>query len=166
MDWRGYVIWRNVQVDRQAIGKWNWTSSATNLTRSTQRTWSPVSTLISWKIRDQRFAKTFDANLRFIFTKWFTWSDASRPIDQVAILPRRPMGGDALVGERAQSASGLSWRSAPMFAREGSAQKRDYRPAPRATGRTARDLRLLRYRGLVARSPVADKSRHSCALQD
>ena len=99
-DWRGYLVKRNIKVDRLAKGGWGMELDiiAYHPHKDHLIHAEPSLDAHSWETRERRFQKKFDAGRKFIFSDIFTWLEPSTPIDQIAVLVSHPKNRDQLAG--------------------------------------------------------------------
>lgn len=60
--------------------------------------YEPSVDAFSWRIREERFRKKFDAGRKYIFRDMFKWLPTSTKLHQVAVLVTHPKGRDTIGG--------------------------------------------------------------------
>lgn len=99
-DWLGYLVKHNIKVGRLKHGGWEMELDiiAYNPTTNHLVHIEPSVDAYSWKIRENRFRKKFDAGKKYILTKVFKWLKSNTAIDQIAILITHPKNRNTLGG--------------------------------------------------------------------
>lgn len=102
LEWKGYVVRRNILVGKRAKGGWDMELDivAYDPKRAEVLHVEPSLDADPWARREQRFRKKFEVGKRLIFTEVFPWIDpAAVKFEQLAIVPRRG-GRTEFVGGR------------------------------------------------------------------
>ena len=104
-DWQGYLVKKNIKVGRRSKGGWEMELDVIAYHPHTEHLihLEPSLDSDSWKKREQRFRKKFNAGKKYIFSDIFTWLDSSTTIDQVAVLVSHPAGRDKISGAKIKS---------------------------------------------------------------
>jgi hypothetical protein len=99
-DWRGYLVKRNIKVDRLAKGGWGMELDIIAYHPLDEHLIhaEPSLDADSWETRERRFKKKFAAGREFIFSDIFTWLEPGTPIEQVAVLVSHPKNRSSLAG--------------------------------------------------------------------
>lgn len=99
-DWKDYVVKRNVKVGRRAKGGWEMEIDVVAFHHKSGHLihLEPSLDADSWKKREERFKKKFDAGKKYIGKEIFAWLDSSIALEQVAILPSRTKDRVSLAG--------------------------------------------------------------------
>jgi hypothetical protein len=87
-EWQGYIVRRNVKVGRLGHGGWE---GELDIVAYHPKSHDLVHLEPSidgdpWVKRERRFAKKFQAGLKYIFPDVFPWLDPSTPLKQTAVL--------------------------------------------------------------------------------
>jgi len=101
-DWKGYLVKRNIKVGKLGHGGWEMELDVMAFDPHTGHLVhvEPSIDAHSWSVREQRFAKKFNAARKYIFSEIFTWLDSSMEIEQIAVLVSHPKGRDELAGAK------------------------------------------------------------------
>lgn len=101
-DWKGYLVKRNIKVGKLGHGGWEMELDVMAFDPHTGHLVhiEPSIDAHSWHVREQRFAKKFNAARKYIFSEIFTWLDSSMEVEQIAVLVSHPKGRDKLAGAK------------------------------------------------------------------
>jgi len=104
LDWRGFVVKRNVKVGRRGMGGWEMELDIVAYHPSQNRLVHVEASLDahSWTKREQRYLKKFTLGDKYIRTEVFTWLPAGTAIERLAIFPSTA-GRTELAGASLQS---------------------------------------------------------------
>jgi hypothetical protein len=92
LEWKGYVVRRNILVGKRAKGGWDMELDivAYEPKRAEVLHVEPSLDADPWSRREERFRKKFEVGRRLIFTEVFPWIDpATVRFEQLAIVTRR-----------------------------------------------------------------------------
>jgi hypothetical protein len=104
-DWKGYLVKRNIKVGRLPHGGWEmeldiiaYDPHSNHLIHI-----EPSIDADSWRKRETRFMKKFNAGKKYIFSDIYKWLESDTAIEQVAVLISHPKGRDNLAGGKIKS---------------------------------------------------------------
>lgn len=99
-DWRGYIVRRNIKVQRLDHGGWEGELDVVAYHPKTHDLvhLEPSIDAHSWAVRERRFKKKFDAGRKYIFRDVFPWLADSTQLRQVAVLVSSGPGHTRLAG--------------------------------------------------------------------
>jgi len=104
LEWRGYIVRRNLRIGRRARGGWEMEIDLVGYHPSTKDLvhYEPSLDADSWEKRELRFRKKFDSARKYLFTEVFPWLDPSTPLRQIAVVTgnpsdKRQLGGGELL---------------------------------------------------------------------
>lgn len=105
LDWRGYLVRRNVKVGRLKHGGWEMELDVLAYNPHTKDLvhYEPSLDANTWEIRELRFAKKFSAAQKYVFSDVFGWLPPKTPVRHIAILPSHPKNRDYLGEAKLQS---------------------------------------------------------------
>ena len=91
LDWRGYLVKRNIKVGKLSHGGWE---GELDLVAYHPQTgdlvhMEPSIDAHKWERRDERFSKKFECGRKYIFPDVFPWLNRDTPLRQVAVLVSR-----------------------------------------------------------------------------
>lgn len=100
LEWRGYLVRRNVKVGRLAHGGWameldlvGYHPKTTDLVH-----YEPSIDALSWSKREARYKKKFEAGRKYLFTEVFAWLPPSTPLKQIAVFINHPKSRHTIAG--------------------------------------------------------------------
>lgn len=125
-EWRGYIIRRNVKVQRLKHGGWEGELDVVAYHPKTHDLvhLEPSLDAHSWTTRERRFAKKFDAGRKYIFRDVFPWLDDKTPLRQVAVLISSGPGHTRLAGGEVRTIDSLVQEIRKAVAAEGKMSSR------------------------------------------
>lgn len=99
-DWQGYLVRRNTKVGRLPHGGWEMELDIVAYHPQTGALvhYEPSIDAVSWRIRESRYEKKFEAGRKYIFSQIFSWLPPSTPLQQVAVFITHPRGRDTIAG--------------------------------------------------------------------
>lgn len=102
LDWRGYLVRRNVKVGKRAAGGWEMELDVVGYKPDTGTIlhYEPSLDALSWAKREARYEKKFAAGRNYILKQLFPWLPDNTRIEQIAVLITHPPGRDTLAGGR------------------------------------------------------------------
>jgi hypothetical protein len=91
LEWRGYVVRRNLKIGRRARGGWEMEIDLVGYHPSTRDLvhYEPSLDAHSWETREVRFRKKFESARKYLFSEVFPWLDLKTPLRQIAIVTSR-----------------------------------------------------------------------------
>lgn len=100
LDWRGYLVRRNVKVGKRTLGGWEMELDVIGYQPHTGDLvhYEPSLDAHSWQVREARFEKKFAAAKKFILIEIFSWLPPNTPLRQLAVLPSHPKDRHFLAG--------------------------------------------------------------------
>ena len=89
LDWKGYIVKRNLKVGARAKGGWEMELDIVAYQPHTNDLihCEPSLDAHAWEKRRSRYKKKFDAGRKRILSEVFTWLKPETPIRQIAIFP-------------------------------------------------------------------------------
>ena len=87
-EWKGFIVRGNVKVGRLAHGGWAGELDIVAYEPTSERVvhLEPSIDAHSWKKREERFKKKFEAGRKYIPKEVYPWLKPATPIEQVAVL--------------------------------------------------------------------------------
>lgn len=100
LDWRGYLVRRNIKVGRLSHGGWEMELDVVGYHPGEGHVvhYEPSLDALSWERREHRYEKKFAAGRAHIFKSVFPWLAADTPLRQFAVFPAHPAGRDVIAG--------------------------------------------------------------------
>ena len=105
LDWKGYLVKRNVKVGRLKHGGWEMELDVIGYHPITNDLvhYEPSLDSFNWKKRETRYQKKFSAGKKYILSDVFKWLSKDTPIRQVAVLNWHARNRNKIVGGTIQS---------------------------------------------------------------
>lgn len=100
LDWRGYLVRRNVKVGRLKHGGWEMELDVIGYSPFSGHIvhYEPSVDALSWERREERYKKKFAAGRAHIFKAVYPWLPPDTPLHQFAVFPVHPKGRDHIAG--------------------------------------------------------------------
>ncbi len=101
-EWKGYIVKSNVRVGKLPRGGWAGELDIIAYHPTTDHLihLEPSIDANTWKKREEKFTRKFDAGKKYIYTEVFPWLEPVLPLEQVAVLPtpsNRVIGGGSIL---------------------------------------------------------------------
>ncbi len=105
LDWKGYLVKKNVKVGRLKHGGWEMELDVIGFSPITPDLvhYEPSLDADSWSKRERRYKKKFSAGKKYILTKVFMWLPKDTPVRQIAVFNSHPKNRDKIAGGIIQS---------------------------------------------------------------
>ncbi len=109
LDWKGYVVKRNIRVGRLRHGGWQMELDIVAYHPTTKDLvhYEPSLDANSWKKREERYRKKFSAGRQRIPSEVFRWLPKDKDIRQIAVFNTHPKNRHEIAGGRIQSVDEL-----------------------------------------------------------
>jgi len=109
LDWKGYVVKKNVKVGRLKHGGWQMELDIVAYHPPTQDLvhYEPSLDADSWKKREERYRKKFSAGRKYIRSKVFGWLPKGTRLRQIAVFNTHPQNRHKIAGGILQSVDEL-----------------------------------------------------------
>ncbi len=109
LDWKGYVVKKNVKVGRLKRGGWRMELDVVAYHPATKDLvhYEPSLDANSWKKREQRYRKKFSAGRQYILSEVFKWVPKDAPVKQIAVFSTHPGDRHEIAGGTIQSVDEL-----------------------------------------------------------
>jgi len=100
LEWKGFLIRRNIKVGRLRHGGWEMELDIVGFHPHDQRLvhYEPSIDALSWEKRETRYQKKFEAGMKYILTELFSWLPPATEIEQVAVFISHPEDRDTIAG--------------------------------------------------------------------
>jgi len=105
LDWRGYIVGRNLKVGKRPKGGWEMELDIVAYNHETRDMvhYEPSTDAQSWEIREARYRKKFEAGKRYIFEAVFPWLPSNTKLRQIAVFVPHPKNRHEIAGGAVQS---------------------------------------------------------------
>lgn len=106
LDWRGYIVRRNLKVGKLTHGGWEMELDLIGYNHATGDLvhYEPSIDALSWSKREARYEKKFRAGKKYVFEAVFPWlKKKDIPVRQIAVFINHPNGRDTIAGGTIQS---------------------------------------------------------------
>jgi len=105
LDWKGYLVRRNIKVGRLKHGGWEMELDVIGYHPHTNDLvhYEPSVDAHTWDTREARYTKKFSAARKLIFSEVFSWLTPETPLRQIAVFPSHPKDRDTIAGGAIQS---------------------------------------------------------------
>ncbi len=102
LEWDGFLIKRNIKVGRLAHGGWEMELDAVGFNPETGALvhYEPSVDACTWKKREKRYKKKFEAGRKYIIEGLFPWLPSGTTLEQIAVFVSHPRGRDMIAGGR------------------------------------------------------------------
>lgn len=100
LEWRGYLVRRNVKVGRLPRGGWSMELDLIGYHPKTSDLvhYEPSVDALSWEKREARYVKKFEAGRKYLFTEVFAWLPPETPFKQIAVFISHPKDRHTIAG--------------------------------------------------------------------
>jgi hypothetical protein len=100
LEWQGFLVRRNTKVGKLGHGGWEMELDILGYhpKSNTIVHYEPSIDADSWKTREARYKKKFEAAQKYMFQEIFSWLPASTPLQQIAVFISHPKGRDTIAG--------------------------------------------------------------------
>lgn len=100
LDWEGFLVKKNIKVGRLNHGGWEMELDVIGYHPIQKKLvhYEPSIDADSWKKREERYAKKFEAGRNYIFEHVFPWLDKKTGIEQYAVFSSHPKDRDEIAG--------------------------------------------------------------------
>jgi hypothetical protein len=102
LEWDGFLIKKNTNVGRLAHGGWEMELDVVGFNPQTGALvhYEPSMDSFSWKKREERYKKKFEAGRRYILKELFPWLPSSTKLEQIAVFSSHPRARDTIARGR------------------------------------------------------------------
>lgn len=100
LEWQGFLCKHNVKVGKRAAGGWEMELDIIGYHPHTKKLvhYEPSLDAHSWKTREERYTKKFEAARKYIQPEVFAWLPKDSPIEHFAIFPSKSIHHKTLAG--------------------------------------------------------------------
>lgn len=99
-DWKGYLVRRNIKVERRGAGGWEMELDVVAYHPEQRHLVHLEASLDahSWSVRAERYSKKFSSSEKYILREVFTWLAPGTVIERIAVFPNAPPDNAGLAG--------------------------------------------------------------------
>lgn len=121
LEWRGYLVRKNIKVNKLKHGGWAMELDIVGYHPETKDLvhYEPSLDAHTWQVREARFRKKFAAGKAFINIEVFPWLPKQIRLRQIAVLPVHPTNRNMLAGATIQSIDEFSAEVCAVVMKEG-----------------------------------------------
>lgn len=100
LDWRGFLLRKNVKVGRRSRGGWEMELDIVGYHPKSGELvhYEPSLDALAWHKRETRYKKKFEAAKKYLFTEVFPWLPATTPLTQIAVFVSRSTARNTIAG--------------------------------------------------------------------
>jgi hypothetical protein len=109
LEWQGFLTKRNTKVGRLGHGGWEMELDIVGYhpKNGTLVQYEPSIDSLSWKKREERYKKKFQAGRRYVLKELFSWLPAETELKQIAVFVNHPPDRHAIAGGEIMSVDEL-----------------------------------------------------------